>query len=163
MFAFFPEQASQHERNAYDMFSNSKVPKTLHQIGSRKGSLQGRGHDDAYPPSKKPRLGEGCTSRQARVDDAVWGEELDANTVEECFILASQALSQVGTADVQEVKRFVAKIQWFSSITLHEFLMLYLPVQCLQLSPLSPVFTLCNWINEHYDHIPEEVNLGLSR
>lgn len=57
----------------------------------------------SFLPSKKPRLDDGLTSRQARVDDDVWGEDLDADTVEECFILASQALSQVHTPD--EVKQ----------------------------------------------------------
>jgi hypothetical protein len=85
------------------MFSKNKVSKNVHQIGSHKSSLRGRDCEGSFPPSKKPRLDDGCTSRQARVDDDVWGEDLDANTVEECFILASQALSQVRTPN--EVKQ----------------------------------------------------------
>jgi hypothetical protein len=85
------------------MFSNNKVSKNIHQIGSHKSSLRDRGREDSFPPSKKLRLDDGSTLRQARVDDDVWGEDLDANTVEECFILASQALSQVRTPD--EVKQ----------------------------------------------------------
>jgi hypothetical protein len=73
------------------MFRSSNI----YKIGSRKSSLQDRGHEDSFPPSKKSRVGDNCTSRQPRVEDDVWGEDLDANTVEECFILASQALSQV--------------------------------------------------------------------
>jgi hypothetical protein len=87
------------------MFSNSKVSKSIHQIGSRESSLRDRDCEGSFPRSKKPRLDDGSTSRQARVDDDVWGEDLDANTVEECFILASQALSQVCTPD--EVKQLV--------------------------------------------------------
>jgi hypothetical protein len=97
LFALLPEQKSQHERNVYDMFSKSKASKNVREIGSHGGSLQGRGHQDSFPPPKKPRLADSYTTRQARVDDAVWGEDLDANTVEECFILATQALSQVRT------------------------------------------------------------------
>jgi hypothetical protein len=99
MFVLFLKQKSQHERNVYNMFSKRKVSKNVHQIGAHEGSSRGRGHEDSFPPSKKPRLADSCTPRQARVDDAVWGEDLDANTVEECFILASQALSQVRTSD----------------------------------------------------------------
>jgi hypothetical protein len=77
------------------MFSKSNVSENVRQIAAH----EGRGHEDSFPPSKKPRLADSRTTRQARVDDAVWGEDLDANTVEECFILASQALSQVRTPD----------------------------------------------------------------
>lgn len=71
----------------------------IYKIGSHKGSLQDRGREGSFPPSKKARLGDNYTAQQARVEDDVWGEDLDANTVEECFILASQALSQVCTTN----------------------------------------------------------------
>ncbi|XP_023709540.1 uncharacterized protein LOC111865601 isoform X2 [Cryptotermes secundus] len=95
---------SQHERNEYSMFSNNKVSKNIHQIGSHRSSLRDRYRECSFPPSKKPRLDDGSTSRQARVDDDVWGEDLDANTVEECFILASQALSQACTQETSRAK-----------------------------------------------------------
>jgi hypothetical protein len=96
VFALFSKQKFQHERKLYDMFSNNNTSKNVRQIGSCKSSLQDRGFEGSYPPSKKPRVDDNCALRQARSeDDEVWGEDLDANTVEECFILASQALSQV--------------------------------------------------------------------
>jgi hypothetical protein len=87
-------------------------------------------------------LDDGSTLRQARVDDDVWGEDLDANTVEECFILASQALSQVRTPD--EVKQLGDSWSRSSDSPQLEFLMLYSLTQCLQ---FFFVFALHNWIN----------------
>jgi hypothetical protein len=95
MLILFSQQKSQHETKLYDMFSNNSISKNVHQTGSRKSSLQVREHEVSYPPSKKPRLAENYMSRQAGVEDDVWGDDLDANSVEECFLLASQALSQV--------------------------------------------------------------------
>ncbi|XP_021934432.1 uncharacterized protein LOC110836976 isoform X1 [Zootermopsis nevadensis] len=76
----------------------------IYKIGSHKGSLQDRGREGSFPPSKKARLGDNYTAQQARVEDDVWGEDLDANTVEECFILASQALSQTCIPEISTSK-----------------------------------------------------------
>lgn len=81
------------------MFSNNNIPKNVHHTGSRKSSLQEREHKVPFPPSKKPRPAENCTSRQAGVEDDVWGDDLDASSVDECYLLASQALSQVCTTN----------------------------------------------------------------
>jgi hypothetical protein len=93
------------------MFRNNNISK----FGSHKSSLQNRGHEDSFPPSKKPRVGDSYTSRQARVEDDIWGEDLDSNTVEECFILASQALSQVCT--INDVVQLVGSWPRYGSST----------------------------------------------
>jgi len=95
MLILFSQQKSKHETKLYNMFSKNNIPKNVHQIGSRKSSLQDREHKVPFPPSKKPRPAENCMSRQAGVEDDIWGDELDANSVEECFLLATQAMSQV--------------------------------------------------------------------
>jgi hypothetical protein len=61
--------------------------------------LQEREHKVPFPPSKKPRPAENFTSQQAGVEDDVWGDDLDASSVDECYLLASQALSQVCTTN----------------------------------------------------------------
>jgi len=99
MLILFSQQKSKHETNVYNMFSKNNIPKNVHQTGSRKSSLQDREHEVPFPPSKRPRPAENCMSRQAGVEDDVWGDELDANSVEECFLLASQAMSQVCTTN----------------------------------------------------------------
>ena len=114
------------------MFSKNNIPKNVHQTGSRKSSLQDREHKVPFPPSKKPRPAENCMPRQAGVEDDIWGDELDANSVEECFLLASQALSQVCiTNEVWQLPSFspqfndsIAACEFFLLFFLHLFLSL---------------------------------------
>jgi len=105
------------------MFSKNNIPKNVHQTGSRKSSFQDREHKVPFPPSKKPRPAENCMPQQDGVEDDIWGDELDANSVEECFLLASQALSQVCTTnEVWQLPRFVP--QFNDSIAACEFFLL---------------------------------------
>jgi len=123
MLILFFQQKSKHETKLYNMFSKNNIPKNVHQTGSRKSSLQDREHKVPFPPSKKPRPAENCMPRQAGVEDDIWGDELDANSVEECFLLASQALSQVCTTNqVWQLPSFSP--QFNDSIAACEFFLL---------------------------------------
>jgi hypothetical protein len=127
------------------MFSNNNISKNVHQTGSRKSSLQVREHEVSFPPSKKPRPAEKYTSRQTGVEDDIWGDDLDANSVEECFLLASQALSQVCMTN--EMWQLPSSLpQFIDSISACEFFLLscllFLTVQAEGVGVLCRLFFL---------------------
>ncbi|XP_069678675.1 uncharacterized protein [Periplaneta americana] len=102
------EQKYQHENKLYTMYKSNITSKNIQQSNqgnndtsskrfnqnvSRKSTSQERGHEGGGPPVKKPKK-ETTVNSTVHVEDDVWGEDLDENTLEECFFLASQVLSQ---------------------------------------------------------------------
>lgn len=150
MLILFSQQQSQHETKLHSMFSNNNISKNVHHTGSRKSSWQHREYKVSFPPSKKLRPADNCTSQQAGVEDDIWGDDLDANSVEECFLLASQALSQVCTTNEawqlptssQQFNYSISACEFFLLTYVSLFLHVFLTLQAKGVTVLCRLFFL---------------------